>query len=210
MTDERPPTKRQLQAAETRSRMLRAANEVFSRQGYKATTVGAITDAAGTAHGTFYLYFRNKDDALTQVLQAVTDRAQQRPEIAEGATRAEKTEVMVRAYIGLLGANPGLYRALLEGMLQSATIERVWLEMRETFVKRIASGLSRVSARGEMQPLEDDQQSARALVSMCEWHAFVALGLGHGTPDPDAVEQAIATVTELWNRATWGFDRLTA
>jgi AcrR family transcriptional regulator len=204
MTEQRPPTKRQLQAAETRERMLIAAGKVFAEHGYKATTVGAITDAAGTAHGTFYLYFKNKDDALTQVLQAVIETIQRRPEIAEGASRAERTEVMVRSYIGVLGANPGLYRALLEGMLQSATIEQVWLDMRETFVQRIAAGLQRVEARGEMRPLTDDQQAARALVSMCEWHAFVALGLGHGRPGQEDVEGAIATVTELWNRATWG------
>jgi len=204
MTEQRPPTKRQLQAAETRERMLKAAGEVFAVHGYKATTVGSITDAAGTAHGTFYLYFKNKDDALTQVLQAVIETIQRRPEIADGASRAERTEVMVRSYVGVLGANPGLYRALLEGMLQSTTIEQVWLDMRETFVQRIAAGLQRVEARGEMRPLADDQQAARALVSMCEWHAFVALGRGHGRPGQEDVEAAIATVTELWNRATWG------
>jgi AcrR family transcriptional regulator len=204
MTEQRPPTKRQLQAAETRERMLAAAATVFAREGYRTATVGAITTAADTAHGTFYLYFKNKDDALTQVLQAVTERVLVRPEVAPGAGRWERTEVMVRNYIGALAANPGLYRALLEGMLQSATIEQVWLDMRETFVNRIAAGIDRVVARGEMRALPDSQQAARALVSMCEWHAFVALGLGHGTPSHEAVEEAIATVTELWSRATWG------
>lgn len=204
MSDERPPTKRQLQAAETRERMLAAAADVFAREGYRRATVGAITDAAGTAHGTFYLYFRNKDDALTQVLRDVTDRVLTRPEVAPGADRWARTEVMVRNYIGALAVSPGLYRALLEGMLQSTTIEQVWIDMRESFVQNIADGIDRVVARGEMRALPDTEQAARALVSMCEWHAFVALGRGHGTPTEPEVEQAIATVTEVWSRATWG------
>lgn len=204
MNELRPPTKRQLQAAETRERMLSAAAEVFARQGYQGATVGSITEAAGTAHGTFYLYFRNKDDAFAQVIEAVTAQILVRPDIGPESTRRERTELMVRSYIAVLAANPGLYRALLEGMLRSPAIEGVWLAMRETFVNRIAAGIDRVVDRGEMVPVPDSQQAARALVSMCEWHAFVALGRGHGTPAEEQVDQAIATVTDLWSRATWG------
>ena len=206
MTELRPPTKRQLQAAETRERMLGAAADVFAGLGYRGATVGAITDAAGTAHGTFYLYFRNKDDAFTQVLEAVTAQILIRPEVGSDASRRERIEVMVDNYIGVLASNPGLYRALLEGMLQSATIEAVWLAMRESFVNRIVAGIDRVVERGEMRALPDSQQAARALVSMCEWHAFVALGLGHRRPDDAEVVQAVATVTDLWSRAIWGVE----
>src|SRR5690242_20144729 len=66
--------KRQLQAAETRERMLGAAREVFAERGYQASSVGAITKAADTAHGTFYLYFKNKDDAFKQVLDSIQEQ----------------------------------------------------------------------------------------------------------------------------------------
>ena len=56
--------KRQERAAATQSQLLEAAREVFCERGYQATSVAAITDAASTAHGTFYLYFRNKEDVL--------------------------------------------------------------------------------------------------------------------------------------------------
>ena len=62
---------RQQQAAATRRQLLDAAGAVFEERGYKATTVGAITDRANTAHGTFYLYFRNKEDAFCQVIESV-------------------------------------------------------------------------------------------------------------------------------------------
>ncbi len=61
-------SKRRAQAAATRELLLAAARQVFAEKGYRATTVGAIKSHADTAHGTFYLYFRNKDEVFAEVL----------------------------------------------------------------------------------------------------------------------------------------------
>ena len=52
-------TKRRQRAAATADQLLAAARETFEARGYQATTVGAITEAANTAHGTFYRSFKN-------------------------------------------------------------------------------------------------------------------------------------------------------
>src|SRR4051794_34909474 len=64
-------SKRQAQAAATQELLLRAASGVFAARGYQGTTVGAITEAASTAHGTFYLYFRNKEDVFAKVVESI-------------------------------------------------------------------------------------------------------------------------------------------
>ncbi len=50
-----------------RAVILRAAARLFSRRGYSETSVQDIADAAGTAVGTIYLYYRNKEDLLTGI-----------------------------------------------------------------------------------------------------------------------------------------------
>ena len=65
--------KRQERAAATQAQLLEAAREVFAERGYQATLVAAITDAASTAHGTFYLYFRNKEDVFAQLMATAMD-----------------------------------------------------------------------------------------------------------------------------------------
>jgi AcrR family transcriptional regulator len=45
-------------------RLLDAAMEVFATRGYHAARVDDIVRAARTSHGTFYLYFANKEDLL--------------------------------------------------------------------------------------------------------------------------------------------------
>jgi AcrR family transcriptional regulator len=48
----------------TRARLQRAALELFAAQGYDATTVAQITEAADVSLRTFFRYFDAKDDVL--------------------------------------------------------------------------------------------------------------------------------------------------
>ncbi len=52
-----------------RTRILRSAARLFSRQGYNEASMKDIADDAGIAVGTIYLYYRNKEDLLTGIYQ---------------------------------------------------------------------------------------------------------------------------------------------
>jgi AcrR family transcriptional regulator len=52
---------------ETVRRILEAGRECFRRYGYAAARIDDIVAVAGTSHGAFYLYFRNKDDLLRRL-----------------------------------------------------------------------------------------------------------------------------------------------
>ena len=45
-----------------------AAHLCFLEQGYAGTSIGSITQAAGVAHGTFYVHFASKDAVLDELL----------------------------------------------------------------------------------------------------------------------------------------------
>lgn len=47
-------------------RILSAAISVFSKNGYERVKVNDITEAAGVGKGTFYLYFKNKEELLLE------------------------------------------------------------------------------------------------------------------------------------------------
>jgi len=61
-----PASKRALrsQGRKTMRKLLDAAMVVFARRGYHAARVDDIVKVARTSHGTFYLYFSNKEDLL--------------------------------------------------------------------------------------------------------------------------------------------------
>ncbi|MEU9014962.1 TetR/AcrR family transcriptional regulator [Streptomyces sp. NPDC048479] len=67
--------------ADKREAILRAAGKVFAERGYHATGISDIARELGAGHGTFYRYFKNKEDiarsvvsrALGQVMDALAD-----------------------------------------------------------------------------------------------------------------------------------------
>jgi AcrR family transcriptional regulator len=54
--------------ATRRSELLATAAEVFARQGYDATTVREIADAAGILAGSLYYHFDSKESMLDEIL----------------------------------------------------------------------------------------------------------------------------------------------
>jgi AcrR family transcriptional regulator len=73
-------TNRQRQAAETRRRIFLAAQELFTRDGYVATTIAAIADHAGVAVQTVYASTKSKRDILKGILDlAISGEDEQVP-----------------------------------------------------------------------------------------------------------------------------------
>ncbi|CAN5597980.1 N/A [soil metagenome] len=200
---DRPLTRRQEQAAATRSQLLLAAREVFEAKGYQGTTVGAITARAATAHGTFYLYFDNKEHCFNEVMAEVTDL------LYRGATTTWATEPYagiehaIRGFLTLFTAHGGLWRCVLEGMLSSPTIRSLWLDIRRNFSERVARGLRARQETGMVRALDADV-AAEALCAMAEWFAFTHFVVGPYEPDAGAIDDAAAVLTDLWFHAVYG------
>lgn len=57
-------TSRDLQARETREKLLRTAMELIAREGYRNVTVSRICKECGVSVGTFYQYFSAKRDII--------------------------------------------------------------------------------------------------------------------------------------------------
>ena len=55
-----------------RAEILQTANQLFQLHGYAAPSVDAIVRSAGIAKGTFYYYFRSKEDVLNELAQQLT------------------------------------------------------------------------------------------------------------------------------------------
>ncbi len=72
-------TNRQLAALETKRKLLDAAKELISEKGLANTSIAEITKKCGVANGTFYTYFKQKEDIMfalsREFYQEVLDRA---------------------------------------------------------------------------------------------------------------------------------------
>jgi TetR/AcrR family fatty acid metabolism transcriptional regulator len=73
-----------LPATDKREAILKAATQVFARNGFFQSQVADVARAAGVAAGTVYLYFRSKDDLLVSLFERTMREA-----IAEGRAALE-------------------------------------------------------------------------------------------------------------------------
>ena len=55
-------------AEQTRLKIIAAALELFSKNGYSNTTLAMIADEAGFSRGPIYWHFKNKDELFQAVL----------------------------------------------------------------------------------------------------------------------------------------------
>jgi AcrR family transcriptional regulator len=61
---ERPPGVRERKRRETSERIIEKGLKLFVKNGFEATTLDAIAEAAGISRRTFFYYFKSKEDIL--------------------------------------------------------------------------------------------------------------------------------------------------
>lgn len=62
-------SRRTRDAVATRAAILDAARDIFLTDGFERSSIRRIASRAGCSHGTLYLYFRDKDDLLYQLIE---------------------------------------------------------------------------------------------------------------------------------------------
>lgn len=60
-----------------RKEIMDAAQKLFEKEGYTKTSVEAIIKHAGIAKGTFYYYFKAKQDILRAIVETITSQVQE-------------------------------------------------------------------------------------------------------------------------------------
>ncbi len=196
-------TSRRARAEVTRQQLVDAARVVFTERGYQAATVAAITEQATTAHGTFYLYFKNKEGAFLEVISTVLDELYQNSftpfDDLPSEFSPDLTRQRIAGFFQVMVRHGRLWRALLEGALASTVVEQHWMGERRRFHEALAARFTRLQEMGVQRTI-DPELAAYALSSMIEW--FAMTGMAFGEPRPlDASDHVIDTVTDLWLRA---------
>lgn len=98
-----------------RERIFRSALQLFAEHGFTATTVEEITEAADVGKGTFFNYFRNKEDVLSALAEVQLDKYAHAIQAAESGAltpRQALRELWLR-----LPEEPGRSQALVRSLM---------------------------------------------------------------------------------------------
>jgi len=155
--------KREQNKLEKRERIRAAAEKLFQKQGYDATTVRQVADAAGVASGTVFLYARDKEDLLFLVmherLKETSDRAlatvPKKARLVDAWAHVfgqlyemyDGSEALSRPFVRLLPGARGMNADLVNALTQ-------------TFIQRLALLVQEAQGRGEVRADVEPFQAA--------------------------------------------------
>jgi AcrR family transcriptional regulator len=152
--------------AATRQRLLDAAEDVFSELGYHEASIVKITEAAGVAQGTFYLYFASKQEIFEELVRDLNRRV--RHAMAAGAergrTRAEAELLGFKGYFEFVAQHGALYRIIRQAEFVSPqTLHDHYEAIASGYIAALGSAME----RGEVARM-DPEVLAWALMGMGE------------------------------------------
>jgi AcrR family transcriptional regulator len=142
----------------TKAAVLEAAMRLFLSQGFEATSMDQVRQAAGVSNGSLYHHYPTKNDlARTLYAEALRDfHASQLAVVAEGEVSAEAgVQGMISAYIAWVVKHPERARVLHELRRTSAVsqAEAEWGGLNAETFGRLREWVAGRVAAGELQPL---------------------------------------------------------
>jgi AcrR family transcriptional regulator len=188
------------QGRRTMRRLLDAGLRVFARRGYHAARVDDIVRAARTSHGTFYLYFTNKEDLLralavdcAQELTALADTIG--PITPDDAGREELRSFM-GAFLGTYRRYGPVIRAWMEDQVGDRDVDRLGVKAFTAIGDRLGQRMREAG----VEVADNERAAVGALMAMLERVSY-GVASGRVTEDDDAL---LDTMTTIVHRGFFG------
>ncbi len=181
----------------TRRRLLSAGEEVLGRRGYHDASIAEITDAAGVAQGTFYLYFDTKRDLMRAIVEERGHAL--RTVLANASARVDgriaKEQAGFVAFFAWMARHTALYRIVRQSEYVDADLYRGWYRQ---LADGYTAALGAAIADSEIAPAADVETLAYALMGIGDFVGMRWLVFDERQRVPP---RALATVAQIVERA---------
>lgn len=186
-----PSNPRRMRPEDRRAQLVACALQVFREKGVADTLVSDIVRAAGVAQGTFYLYFKTKDDVTDAVFEMMADELVDRVERALGAPGGSAVDrlLVLRDALVEITDEPHEQELLVQYHRPENRAEHDLLG--QTLWPRLAPLLAAIVRQGVEEGVftaEDPETAAWFILGGVQ-----ALEIGFDSPG--ALDKAIASVT---------------
>jgi AcrR family transcriptional regulator len=155
-------------------KLLDAGAEIFALRGYHAARVDDIVKLARASHGTFYLYFSNKEDLFHALVDEVADEmnavAESLGPLTPGPDGRRELEEWIDRYVRLYERHGAVIRAWTEAETSSAEFGRLGSGALGRFSSILTSRIEEASPS-----VIDPNLTAIALVAMLERLNYYAI-----------------------------------
>ena len=115
---DKPVRKQQQRSIRTQQKLLDAALEAFSENGFKGTSTRDIADRAGVHHPLITYHFKNKEElwraAADRMFRRFNASINQAFEETEGQCPRTRIAAVIRAYVKSAAAQPELHKFIIQ------------------------------------------------------------------------------------------------
>lgn len=156
-----------------RAKLLKTAISLFGQHGYHATTVPMIVKASGSSTGSFYFYFRNKEDVFAAALENFGEKISDSLNAAiasAGDAPVQQMRAAVERLVMLLAENPSEARILI---VESSGLGPALESVRRTIMDTHARSVEQAIAQLRLAHKSDAALLARCWVGSiyeCVYH----------------------------------------
>jgi TetR/AcrR family transcriptional regulator len=172
--------------------ILDAAEQLFARQGFTATTVKQIGKEAAVNPALLYYYYDSKETLYRAMLQRILGQLLARgvDAIERASSHADRIRAFVRAQARLLGEHPHFPRLLVRELVdhQAAHAEQAITNTAAGAFRRLCEVIEAGQRDGAFRKSLDPRFTAISIIAQVAYFAIarpaVGLLLGHGTSGP--------------------------
>ncbi len=163
---------------DTRAALIKAARELFARDGYDAVSVRAIARRARANLGAITYHFGSKRALYEAAVgEVVAPSREWIGAIAERSGPAlERVELMVRSLFEFLSENPDLPRLMMQAMVSSRPIPKPALETIRANIDTLTAVIAEGQSEGTIR-VGDPQLMALRVQAQPLWLSFAGRAL---------------------------------
>ena len=143
-------TPKTARGARTLEKLLRAAEAEFGERGYHDGSIVGITRRAAVGQGTFYLYFKTKEEVLRQLVLHTSRQLRRHlsEQVIDSNDRVEAERIGFRAFLDYVRQHPNLYRIVQESQFVDPAVHRAYYD---AFAEGYIEALSRAGESGQIR-----------------------------------------------------------
>jgi len=115
---EKPTRKQQQRSIQTQQKLLDAALEAFSENGFKGTSTRDIAERAGVHHPLITYHFKNKEElwraSADRIFTQFNNALRQARQESQGLCPRSRMASMIRAYVNCSATQPALHKVIVQ------------------------------------------------------------------------------------------------
>lgn len=161
----------------TRERITEAAHAVFLEKGYNAAKVVDIIERAGCGHGTFYDYFKGKDDALMANLSELMREMDRLGESSQVLMERiafddyEAIRILLRGISDIFDRHGDLNNVYLEAAIESPVFSDIFNDFHRRFSAILEQKIREMQDAGKCEGL-DPRIASQIMVTIVGFSSY--------------------------------------